>query len=327
MGSFGATVETSCDLIRPLAVDAAVSELEPGIGCRGPELVLALGIRGGRAQPRVRVPSGRAGADGVAEGRDDDARRAHSTSYCASLGVKSSRGTRDVVVTQSMESSIPPVEGSALALSVLRIGAGDKLQARDEECDALLYIFGGTGSLALGDESFALDAGTAALVLAGEEGTLTAGTIELAVVRVTAGADADRHAPLGDRAIVVSAQEAGSEGATGARSFQVLFGPHNGSTRATLFAGFIPPGKAPWHYHLYDEIVWVPEGPGRLHLHETIEDLGPGSAFRLRPREMHIVENASAGRAMTVIGVFTPAGSPSAAYLAPEVAAEYRFAG
>ena len=30
---------------------------------------------------------------------------------------------------------------------------------------------------------------------------------------------------------------------------------------------------------------------------------------------------------MTIIGVFTPAGSPSAAYLTADVAAEYRFAG
>jgi quercetin dioxygenase-like cupin family protein len=126
---------------------------------------------------------------------------------------------------------------------------------------------------------------------------------------------------------VASLDEAGSEKATGARSFQILFGPHNGSTRATLFAGFIPPGKAPWHYHLYDEIVWVPEGPGRLHTGETTEEIGPGSAFRLRPRQVHIVENLSTVDQMTVIGIFTPAGSPSAAYLMPDVAAEYRFAG
>ena len=30
---------------------------------------------------------------------------------------------------------------------------------------------------------------------------------------------------------------------------------------------------------------------------------------------------------MTIIGLFTPAGSPSAAYLEPGVAAEYRVAG
>ena len=95
----------------------------------------------------------------------------------------------------------------------------------------------------------------------------------------------------------------------------MLFGPHNGSTRATLFVGYLPPGRAPWHYHLYDEIVWVPEGPGRLHLEGSETRLEAGAAFRLRPRQVHIVENESADRELAVVGVFTPAGSPSAAYL------------
>jgi hypothetical protein len=49
---------------------------------------------------------------------------------------------------------------------------------------------------------------------------------------------------------------------------------------------------------------------------ENTEPLTVGSAFRLRPREVHVVENASADEEMTVVGFFTPAGSPSAAYLA-----------
>ena len=48
------------------------------------------------------------------------------------------------------------------------------------------------------------------------------------------------------------------------------------------------------------------------------EELRAGSAFRLRPREVHIVENPSADRELALLGIFTPAGSPSAAYLAPE---------
>ncbi len=218
-------------------------------------------------------------------------------------------------------------EGSALALSRLRLAAGSEHLIADGTRDALLYVTGGAGSLVLADKTHALAAGFAALLLAGQETALEAGAEGLAVVRGTVGPEADRHAPLGPRETVVRLDAAGSEKATGTRSFQILFGPHNGSTRATLFAGFIPPGKAPWHYHLYDEIVWVPEGPGRLHLEEGIEELGAGSAFRLHPREVHIVENASPDREMTVIGVFTPAGSPSAAYLTPDVAAEYRFAG
>ena len=144
---------------------------------------------------------------------------------------------------------------------------------------------------------------------------------------MTVGAGVDRHAPMGQRALTASLDDTDAQRATGARSFQILFDASNGSTRATLFAGFVPPGKAPWHYHLYDEIVWMPEGRARLHVGEAVEELAPGSAFRLRPREVHIVENTSADRELTIIGIFTPAGSPSAAYLTPDVAAEYRFAG
>ena len=39
------------------------------------------------------------------------------------------------------------------------------------------------------------------------------------------------------------------------------------------------------------------------------------------------MENESTDREMAILGIFTPAGSPSAAYLTPDVAAEYRFAG
>jgi quercetin dioxygenase-like cupin family protein len=103
----------------------------------------------------------------------------------------------------------------------------------------------------------------------------------------------------------------------------VLYGPHNGSTRATLFVGYIPPGRAPWHYHLYDEIVWVLRGEGRLYVGDASEPLAPGSAFRLHAREVHIVENTQPTEELAVLGIFSPAGSPSAAYLTADVFAGY----
>ena len=205
--------------------------------------------------------------------------------------------------------------------------AGAARSVGDPEADTLLYVTAGAGILTLEGESEPLEPGTAALVLAGEEAARRPRHRRSPSSQATIGPGADRHAPLGPREIVAHLDDAGAEAATGARTFQILFGPHNGSTRATLFAGYIPPGKAPWHYHLYDEIVWVPEGPGRLHIGDAVTDLAAGSAFRLRPREVHIVENASPDREMTILGVFTPAGSPSAAYLTPEVAAAYRFGG
>jgi quercetin dioxygenase-like cupin family protein len=218
---------------------------------------------------------------------------------------------------------LPVLQGSPLALAELRVAAGERRACGEADADSLLYVAGGEGELEL-EGRHPLAPGSAIFVAAGEKGTLD-GSSDLWLVHATVGADADRHAPLGARERVVAPNASASGDATGARSFRVLLGPHNGSTRATLFLGFVPPGKAPWHYHLYDEVVWVPEGPGMLHLGDGIEELRAGSAFRLRPRELHIVENTSSDRELTVLGVFTPAGSPSAAYLSPELADTYDF--
>jgi quercetin dioxygenase-like cupin family protein len=218
---------------------------------------------------------------------------------------------------------IPALDDSALALDRLSLEEEVTASLGDEAADTLLFVASGSGLLSVGGDSAPLRHGSAGLILAGETAELHA-TETFEVVVATVGAGTDLHAQMGARELVVSLDAADAQQATGSRSFQILFGPHNGSTRATLFAGYIPPGRAPWHYHLYDEIVWVPEGPGRLHVGETTRELGPGAAFRLRPHQVHIVENLGDGD-MTIIGAFTPAGSPSAAYLEPGVAAEYRF--
>lgn len=218
---------------------------------------------------------------------------------------------------------VPPVRGSDLALDALRLQPGASLVLTDELHDTLLFVHAGGGSLS-GSE---LGTQTAGFLPAGSSGSLEAGPEGLACVRVTLGAETDLHAPMGAVETVVALDHVEPGAATGARSFQVLFGPSNGSTRATMFVGYIPPGKAPWHYHLYDEIVWVLRGEGRLHVGDAVEPLAPGAAFRLHPREVHIVENTQETAELAVLGIFTPAGSPSAAYLTADVAETYAIAG
>ena len=218
---------------------------------------------------------------------------------------------------------MPPERGSELALDDLRLAPGATLDLLDALHDTLVFAHEGAGTL----DDRALDGRAAALVPAGEAATLTAGPDGLACVRATLGAATDLHAPMGAIEPVVALDHVEPGQATGARSFQLLHGPHNGSTRATLFVGYIPPGRAPWHYHLYDEIVWILSGTGRLHLGDDVEELAPGCAFRLRPREVHIVENVANDVELAVLGVFTPAGSPSAAYLTEDVAATYAISG
>ena len=214
---------------------------------------------------------------------------------------------------------VPPAHGSELALEALHLEPGASLELGDDLRDTLLFVHAGGGTL----DGAELEGRCAGLVAAGAGGTLLAGVDGLACVRATVGASTDLHAPMGATEPAVTLDHVEPGKATGSRSFQVLFGPHNGSTRATLFVGYIPPGKAPWHYHLYDEIVWVLRGEGRLHVRDAIEPLAPGCAFRLHTREVHIVENTQASEELAVLGIFTPAGSPSAAYLTPEIAATY----
>jgi quercetin dioxygenase-like cupin family protein len=221
----------------------------------------------------------------------------------------------------SAQGQIPPQRGSELALETVHLDAGESREVGDVGHDVLLFTFEGDGEL----EGDVLGSGSAALLLEGEAAVLVAGAEGTSFVRITLGADTDLHAPMGtrDRIVPIDAVEPGQ--ATGSRSFQILFGPHNGSRRATMFVGYVPPGKAPWHYHLYDEIVWIWRGPGRYHLDDEVEPLEDGSAFRITPREIHIVENTHPERELAVLGIFTPAGSPSAAYLTPEISATYGF--
>jgi quercetin dioxygenase-like cupin family protein len=221
------------------------------------------------------------------------------------------------------DGQVPPQRGSELALETLLLDAGERREVGDPGHDVLLFCFAGAGSLA-GER---LRESTAALLLEGEEAELLAGESGASVVRVTLGADTDLHAPMGlrERIVEVNAVEPGK--ATGSRSFQILFGAHNGCRRATMFIGYVPPGRAPWHYHLYDEICWIWKGPGRYHLGDEVEELPNGSAFRITPRQVHIVENTSADRELAILGIFTPGGSPSAAYLTPEVSASYEIGG
>jgi quercetin dioxygenase-like cupin family protein len=218
-------------------------------------------------------------------------------------------------VRVSSDGSQPPVAGSALALETLTLTALQTVESGAEGLDTIVLVASGSDN-----------GPTAQLILAGETGETTAGVAGTALVRATIGPDTDRHAALGPRERTVAVDDVEAHDATGRRSFEVLFGPHNGSSRATMFVGHVPPGAAPWHFHLYDEIVWIWRGEGRFHTREGSEPLAPGAAFRIRPREVHVVENTSATDELVVVGLFTPAGSPSAAYYAEAADIPYPIA-
>ena len=98
---------------------------------------------------------------------------------------------------------------------------------------------------------------------------------------------------------------------TGDREFRVLFAPGQGCAAATQFVGEIPPGRAPFHTHTYDEVVLILAGEGVLHIGDEDRPLSPGSCLHLAPGTPHCLENTGQ-TTLRVLGVFHPGGSPAA---------------
>lgn len=225
------------------------------------------------------------------------------------------RGTGGPQVAPGVRLEAVPSDqpGSTLSSALVDLAPGATWEVEAGEDQVLLYTASGEGRFG----AATLSVGTAVRLGAGETGRVEAGTEPLRLIVFRCGPECDEHAPLGTPAGTAHVDLGSLDAATSGREFQVLFDMHNGSSRGTLFLGKVPPGAAPWHFHQYDEIVWILDGHGLYHLAGGDEEFEAGSAFRVRRREVHIVENAGS-EPMLLLGLFTPAGSPAAAFLASD---------
>jgi mannose-6-phosphate isomerase-like protein (cupin superfamily) len=100
---------------------------------------------------------------------------------------------------------------------------------------------------------------------------------------------------------------------TADRWYRVLVDDEIGSGQVTQFVGSIPPGRAPDHFHEYEEVLFILKGEGRMWAGETNTPVTPGSCIYLPKGQLHCVENTGRGE-LRLLGVFYPAGSPSVRY-------------
>jgi len=173
--------------------------------------------------------------------------------------------------------------------------------------DDVLYVLAGRGRLTVGEDQVALERGAAAFVSCSTRWEVhDADGLELLSVRV--------HDPLpGARHSFVAAGSADAETATAGRSFLLLCSPERGCNSVTQFVGLIPPGRAPDHFHRYDEVIYVLDGEGVLEIGGEREPIGPGSCIHLPRGLVHCLANPGETE-LRVLGVFRPAGSPAEAY-------------
>jgi mannose-6-phosphate isomerase-like protein (cupin superfamily) len=93
------------------------------------------------------------------------------------------------------------------------------------------------------------------------------------------------------------------------RWFRVLADPARGARYVTQFVGYIARSRAPEHVRTYEEVIYIVEGDGLVHIGES-HPLGPGTSVYLPPGAPHCLENPNDDRVLALIGVFCPAGSP-----------------
>jgi len=176
---------------------------------------------------------------------------------------------------------------------------------REAEADEVVYVLEGTGRVTVGSETHEVREGVSVFVA---RGTPWSGDGDARGVSVLIH---DPEPSTGHAVLDLHAVETGS--ATAGREFLLGATPEVGCASVTQFVGLVPPGRAPDHFHTYDEVIYVLEGTGFLEIDGEQAPLRAGSCVHLPARLVHCLANTGDSE-LRLLGVFRPAGSPAEAY-------------
>jgi len=184
--------------------------------------------------------------------------------------------------------------GNAVSLRVLQLSGNATL--RNETAEEVLYVIDGIGTA--NGEHVAINSG---IYIPPRTSVGLSGSMSL----VSAQCDGfDAH---GKNVTVVSLDDMPLQ-RTGDRSYRELI-----QQQVTQFVGTIPPGRAPDHHHLYEEVICILDGEGRMWAGEANTPIARGSCIFLPRKQKHCVENIGPSD-LRLLGVFYPAGSPAVRY-------------
>jgi mannose-6-phosphate isomerase-like protein (cupin superfamily) len=205
--------------------------------------------------------------------------------------------------TLNIRNQVGPETGAkAISLRVLEFEPGSSPVLRNEETDEVLFSLGSctlfideiayevepeSGILIRAHQTFRVEnSGTEPVCFVSSQTPRQEGGIKNPIVRL-----ADQRAmPTADR------------------WYRVLI-----DSEVTQFVGSIPPGRAPDHFHEYEEVLFILNGEGRAWLGEESTPISYGSCIYLPRKQVHCVENTGTGE-LRLLGVFYPAGSPAVRY-------------
>lgn len=205
----------------------------------------------------------------------------------------------------------------AISLRVLELPAGERTSLRNEASDEVLYVIAGAGTARIDSCDYELvpDAGiylppSASLdIAAGDTMTLISSQCP------DAGSTLEGYEPgraAGGVPLVVAMRDRPVQ-RTGDRWYREVINADAGSTQVTQFVGAIPPGRAPDHYHQYEEVICILEGTGVMWAGKSNTPISTGSCIFLPRGQIHCLENRGEAT-LQLLGVFYPAGSPAVRY-------------
>lgn len=204
---------------------------------------------------------------------------------------------------------------------ILRIGPGGHAAFHHPDSEDVMFVLDGSGTLAIGDRSASLTPRSGIMVPAGSTYRVEAGPEGIDVLSVLSPqpgrpgtvAPAQAQAPDGfpvreeDQQIIAAGDDASIDYMD--RWFRVIVDPTHGAHYVTQFVGYIARSRAPEHVHTYEEVIYITDGDGLVHLGDT-QPLRPGTSVYLPPGAPHCLENPHDDQVLALVGVFCPAGSP-----------------
>ena len=227
-------------------------------------------------------------------------------------------GTPEIAGNMKQWRQIGPSTGAkAVSLRILEFDEGRSPSIHNDAFDEVFYYLEADRRTAsrctvqLDDRTFDLEPETGFYLRAGKTlSVLNPSNVPVILVSVQCPKSANNKdatsfpgVRLRDRAATPTAD----------RWYRVLVDEEVGSSQVTQFVGSIPPGRAPDHFHQYEEVLFILRGQGRMWAGQTNTPIEPGSCIYLPRTQVHCVENTGTDE-LRLLGVFYPAGSPSVRY-------------
>jgi mannose-6-phosphate isomerase-like protein (cupin superfamily) len=190
------------------------------------------------------------------------------------------------------------------------------------QAEEVLYVVCGEGTCRINGFAYGLRPGAAIFVPpAAVYSVENSGAETVRVVSSCCPEDPQRHIVLGPLSessgkppgLLVREEVREDIHAGQDRRFRYLVNTDVGCRQITQFAGWIPPSKAPVHYHHYEEAIFILEGSGIVHTDDASSEFTAGCSIYFPVGVRHCVENPGPAT-IKLVGAFYPSGSPGEAY-------------